>query len=249
MNSLASQCRNLARITYLELLWSFRIPESLVYNFLTPSLVLLLLGFIRGSRDYMPILVSGLVALTIASSTMQGIGTKVSMMRAHGSWRTLQASPIPTGLYLVGLLCSRMVRVILIVGFMLGISSLFLGYRMQGSFALMFLYVVLGTSVFAALGLAVASLVSSPQAISGTLSMILLPMIFISDVLFITRLEWVKTVSLFFPLTFLVRLIRDNLWGNGLGDHGLTNLGALAAWLVLSSWAAVALAKRRVEEK
>lgn len=249
MNSLLLQCRNLARITYLELLWSFRIPESLVFNFLTPSLVLLLLGFIRGSKDYMPILVSGLVSLTIASSTMQGIGTKISMMRAHGSWRTLQASPIPTGLYFIGLLCSRMVRIILIVGFMLTISFIFLGYRMQGSYALMLFYVILGTFVFAALGLVVASLVSSPQAISGALSMILLPMIFISDVLFITKLEWVKTVSLFFPLTFLVRLIRNNLWGEGLGDDGLMNLGILAVWLALGSWAAVALAKRKVEEK
>lgn len=249
MNSLTLHGRNLARITYLELLWSFRIPESLVYNFLTPSLVLLLLGFIRGSKEYLPILISGLIALTVASSTMQGVGTKLSMMRAHGSWRTLRASPIPTGLYFAGLLCSRLARIILIVGLMLVISYFFLGYRTQGSLALMLFYVVLGTSVFAALGLVVASLVSSPQAISGVITMVLLPMIFVSDVLFINRLQWVKTVALFSPLTYLVRLIRNNLWGNGLGDDGLMSLGILAVWLAIGSWAAVALAKRKVEEK
>jgi ABC-2 type transport system permease protein len=242
-------CKNLCRITYLESLWGLRVPESLVYNFFGPALVLILLGLIRGNKDYLHILVSGVIAMTIASSALQGIGTKMSFMRAYGSWRTLQASPIPTSLYFLGLVCSRMVRIVLITAFLLAMAVIFLRYRTQGNVALIFLYVVIGTFVFSSLGLVIASLVRSPQAVSGILNMVLLPMIFTSDVLFISNIAWVKTISLMFPLTFLVRLIRDNLQGAGPGSNWMLEIGVLAIWFILCSWAALGLIKRSVEER
>jgi ABC-type multidrug transport system permease subunit len=207
------------------------------------------LGLIRGNKDYLHVLVSGVLAMTIASSALQGIGTKMSFMRAYGSWRTLQASPIPTSLYFFGLVCSRMVRIVLIAAFLLAVAIVFLRYRPQGNVALIFAYVVIGTSVFSALGLVIACLVRSPQAVSGILNLVLLPMIFTSDVLFISNIAWVKTISLLFPLTFLVRLIRDNLQGQGLGSNGLLSVGMLATWLVVCSWAAFGLVRRSAEER
>ena len=249
MERVLSLFRNLGRITYLELLWGLRVPESLVYNFFGPALVLILLGLIRGNKDYLHVLVSGVLAMTIASSALQGIGTKMSFMRAYGSWRTLQASPIPTSLYFFGLVCSRMIRIVLIAAFLLAVAIVFLHYQPQGNLALIFAYVVIGTSVFSALGLVIACLVRSPQAVSGILNLVLLPMIFTSDVLFISNIAWVKTISLLFPLTFLVRLMRDNLQGQGLGSNGLLSVGMLATWLAACSWAAFGLLRRSAEER
>ena len=249
MKRLLLQSGNLAKITWLELLWSFRMPEGVAFHFLSPAIVLVLLGLVRGGRGYLHILVPGLITMTIASNAMQGVGTKMSFMRAHGNWRTLRASPIPVGLYFTGLVCSRLMRIILIVCFMLLVAYLLLGYRPQGSVALTLLYISVGTFVFAALGLVVAFLVPSPQAVSGTMSMILLPMVLIGDVLFVSRVEWVQTVSLFSPLTYLVRLMRENLGGAGAGEDWLTNLGMLGVWLVLCCWAAAGMAKWRVEER
>lgn len=243
------QCRNLGKITYLELLWGMRIPESVVYTFLAPTLVLLLLGLIRGSKDYLQILVPGIIATTVASSAMQGVGTTASFMRAYGSWRTLQASPIPTGLYLAGLICSRVVRTLLVACFMLLAAFLLLGYRMQGNIALILVYVLAGTLVFSSLGLVISYIVPTPSAVPGAMNLILLPMIFTSGALFITNIVWVKTIANFFPLTFLVELIRDNARSGGLGENWLFNVGALAGWLILCSWTALLLARRRVEEK
>ena len=249
MKRLLLLCRNLGRITYLELVWGLRVPESVVYNFLAPALVLLLLGFIRGSTDYLHILVPGVIATTVASSAMQGVGTTTSFMRAYGSWRTLQASPIPTWLYFASLITSRVVRTLLIVCFMLLVAFLLLGYRMQGNVALILVYVLAGTLVFASLGLVISYIVPSPSAVPGAMNLILLPMIFTSGALFITNIEWVKLVAKLFPLTFLVDLIRDNARGGGLGRDWLVNVGALAGWFVLCSWTALVLARRRVEEK
>ena len=242
--------KNLGRITFLELIWGMRVPESVVYNFLAPSAILILLGLMsRNNPAYLDILVPGLIAMTIASSAMQGIGTTMSFMRAYGSWRTLQASPISPPLYFAGLVGSRLIRIVVIVVIMLLTSYFLLGYHMQGSFTLTFLYVMLGTFVFAALGLVIAYLMSSPQAVSGALNFLLLPMIFTSGVLYVSHLQWVKTVSLFFPLTFLVDLLRSNASGEGPGQNWLLNVGVLVVWLVLCSSAALWLVRKRVEEK
>ena len=249
MRRFLSLSRNLGRITYLELLWGLRIPESVVYNFLAPALVLLLLGLIRGSKDYLHILVPGVIATTVASSAMQGVGTATSFMRAYGSWRTLQASPIPTWLYFAGLIGSRVIRTVLIVCLMLLVAYLLLGYRMQGNIALILLYVLVGTLVFSSLGLVVGYIVPSPSAVPGAMNLILLPMIFTSGALFITKIEWVKIIAKLFPLTFLVDLIRNNARDGGLGKDWLLNVGALGAWFVLCSWAALVMARRRVEER
>lgn len=249
MERIIWQCKSLGRITFLELLWSLRVPESVAYNFLAPAIILLLLGLARDGTDYLYILVPGVIGMTIATGAMQGIGTYMSFMRAYGSWRTLQASPIPAPLYFAGLIGSRALRILLIVGFMLLISLMFLGYRVQGSLALLSLYVLLGTSVFASLGLLVAYLMSSPQAVSGALNVLLLPMIFTGNVLFVSNVGWVKSLSYLFPLTFLVDLIRSNARGEGLGGDWLLNIGALSGWLVVCTWVALRLAKKRVEEK
>jgi ABC-2 type transport system permease protein len=249
MRRLLLQCRNLGRITYLELLWGLRIPESVVYTFLAPALVLLLLGLMRGSKEYLHVLVPGVIATTVASSAMQGVGTTASFMRAYGSWRTLQASPIPTWLYLAGLVCSRVVRTLLVACLMLLVAYLLLGCRMQGSVALILVYVLAGTLVFSSLGLVISYIVPSPSAVPGMMNLILLPMIFTSGALFITNIEWVKNIANLFPLTFLVALIRDNAKSGGLGENWLFNVGALAGWFVLCSWMALALARRRVEER
>jgi ABC-type multidrug transport system permease subunit len=81
------------------------------------------------------------------------------------------------------------------------------------------------------------------------MNLILLPMIFTSGALFITNIEWVKTVSYVFPLTFLVDLMRNGARSGGSGRGWLINIGALAGWFILCSWGALMLSKRRVEER
>lgn len=241
-HQLAIQCRNLWRITYLELLWGFRIPESVIYSFLTPSLILLLLGLAQARPESLRVLVPGLIALAIASSSMRGVGTTVSFMRAYGAWRTLQASPIPLPLYLAGLIGSRLLRTVLVVVCMLGVAAL-LGYRLEISPALLLVAVPLGAAVFAALGLFLSQLVRSPQAASGLMNLVLLPMIFTSDILYVSRTPWIQGVASLLPLRYLSHLIR----GDGQGAGGV-NLAILCLWLVLASGAALLLSRKRREE-
>ena len=189
-----------------------------------------------------------MIALIAASTSMQGTGSTVSNMRRYGSWKTLQASPIPIGLYFAGLVGSRVLRVLLLTSFLLLISWLVLGYRLEGSLLLHLLWVFFGALVFAALGLLIAYVVRTPQAAMGLMNGILMPMVFTSNVFFIVEIPWVRYLSYCFPLTFLVDLVRANAQGAGLGENGVRDLIVLTAWLLICGTSSLALARRRVEE-
>src|SRR5262245_57643396 len=103
-----SQIRNLIRITFLEVFWSLRVPHNFLYQLFISAVVLILFAQINGSKGYLEVLVPGLIALVTASTAMQGLGSTVSVMRTYGAWRTVRGSPIPTSMYLGGLIFSNM---------------------------------------------------------------------------------------------------------------------------------------------
>ncbi|MEM7050578.1 MAG: ABC transporter permease [Acidobacteriota bacterium] len=237
---------NLLRITGLELLWSFRVPEVLVYNFLLPSILLLLLGFIRGGDpEYMGFLVTGLLTLFLSSSAMQAAGSTLGTMRLGGTLRSLRVSPIPVSLYLTGVALSRIVRILAVAAMLLLVAYLVFDFRVRGNLLVLFLYALLGAVTFAALGGLLACLVRTPQSISSTINLIFLPMLFTSGVFYQSELPWVNTVSLAFPLTFLVQLIRPEALGWGEAPSVLWNLTILLLWTVVCGVGAAYLLRRR----
>jgi len=239
---------NLLRIVWLDFLWSLRVPQSLFYQFFVAAVLLVLLARVNDSPGYLEILVPGLIGLIAASHSMQGIGTTISYMRAYGAWRTIRSSPIPTSLYLSGLIVSRMVRVLMTVGFLLLVARLLLDYRFTGSLPLTFGYVVLGVAVFASLGLVVTYSIATPQAVTSVLSAVFLFMLFTSNALFIAKTQWLQALSWLSPLTYLSQLLRASARGEGLGAGSLLYLGPLVAWLLVLATTAFKLAQRRVED-
>jgi ABC-type multidrug transport system permease subunit len=242
-----SPLENLGRLVWLDFLWNLRVPQSVFYQFFVAGILLVLLYQINGSPDYLDVLVPGLIGLLAASNAMQGIGATVSYMRAYGAWRTLRGSPIPTALYLGGLVAGRVVRVLMTVVFILVLARILFGYRFPGSVLLACAWVVLGVAVFAALGLVVTYSVKTPQAVTSVLNMIFLFMLFASNTLFIAEVDWLRAVSWVSPLTYLSDLLRETARG-GLTGGGLARVAALVAWFVVLSTVALRLAQKKVEE-
>jgi ABC-2 type transport system permease protein len=239
----------LFRIVRLELLWGMRIPESVVYNILGPVLLLLLLGPIRGGeKEYLDRLVPGLLAAVSASGAMHGIGAAVSYMRLYGSWRTLQASPIPTEVYFAGLLASRVVRIFGTCGLLVLAAVLAFGYEPRGNAFATVAFLLLGTLAFGAFGLVLSGLSSSPQAVSSTINLLFIPMLFVSGVFAETTMLWVQRASLLSPLTYLVRGVRWSLGGAGSPTSLAASTGVLVVWLVICSGLALALLRKRLED-
>lgn len=237
---------NLGRLVWLDLLWNLRVPQSLFYQFFVSAILLVLLVQINGTPGYLEVLIPGLIGLIAASNAMQGLGATVSYMRAYGAWRTIRGSPIPTALYLGGLVVGRMVRVLLTVLFLLLTAYGLFDYRFPGSAGWTFVYVVLGVAVFAALGLVVTYSVATPQAVTSVLNGVFLFMLFSSNALFIARVSWLQAISWLSPLTYLSDLLRNH--PQGVAGGGLASFAALLAWFVVLAAIALKLAQKRVEE-
>jgi ABC-2 type transport system permease protein len=235
---------NLARVTYLELLFSLRIPASIIFVFLLPALLLLVLA----SRfQDAPYVVPGLLALVTAFSTLQGVGQVATSMR-RGIWGTFQVSLDPDWLYLAGVLASRVLRTLVVTTLLLLLAVAALGYRLEGSLALHFGLVLLGSVSFACLGLLLAYLPRSPMAAAQAMTAAVLVMTMVSGVFFPPQ-GVLRSVSFLSPMTFLVDLMRANAGGAplALGDVALA-VGVLAAWGVASGGMAYRIATRREEE-
>jgi ABC-type multidrug transport system permease subunit len=239
---------NVLRIAYLELLWGMRITENVLYNFFYPILIFVVLSLIQPDASYLQMLVPGVLALSTASSSMQGIGKTVSFMRIYGTWRTLQASPIQPEVYLAGLLTSRFARILLSVTTLLVLATVGFGYRHEGHVALTYLLVLLGSAVFGALGLFISYLVRAPQAVAALLNFVLLPMIFISRVFFQVKSPWIEKTASFLPLQPLVVLLRNSADGEPWTSQSWMRVALLLGWLAVLGWSALWMAKRRVEE-
>lgn len=243
-----SPLRNLVRLVYLDLLWETRVPQSLLYQFFVSGVLLLVLLQINPSPEYPQVLVPGLIALGTASGALQGIGSNVSYMRTYGAWRTLRGSPIPMPLYLSGLVLGRMLRALAGAAFLMLVARAACGYRFAGSVTLALFHVALGVAIFGALGLVVTYLVATPQAVTSVLNVIFLAMAFSSNTLFIAEVGWLRALSYLSPLTFLCRLLRDGASADESLARWATSMTVLVVWLMVCSWWALRLARRKVEE-
>lgn len=248
MHTLRLQARNLGRVVMLDLLWSLRVPQNLLYQFFMAAVLLVMLAKINGRPGYVTMLVPGLMALAVASGSMQGLGTTMSYMRTYGAWRTARGSPIPIGLYLSGLVISRMVRILLVAVFLLIAAVFLVDYRLSGNPLLLAVLIVLGVALFGALGLVINYLVSAPQAVTGVINVLFLLMVFSSNVLFVTDVLWLKALSVVSPLTYFGRLLRAAA-GGGWSTRSLVDLGVVLAWIGVLAWLALWLSRTKVEER
>ena len=93
----------------------------------------------------------------------------------------------------------------------------------------------MGTTAFAALGLAITGFVRSAEGSSAIVNAIYLPMTFISGAWFSTEAmpAFLQAIAEILPLTHLLRLLRTSIVsGETVIDHP-TNLIALVAWGVI----------------
>jgi ABC-type multidrug transport system permease subunit len=235
---------NLARIAWLELLLSLRIPVSLIYVFLLPTFLLLLFGSRYTNTG---LLVTGLTSLMVGTSTLQGVGQVTANMR-HGIWKTIRASLHPDWLYLAGVILSRILRTVLVAIVLLISAWIAFGYHLGGSLAVHFGLVLAGSVTFACLGLFLAYLPASPMTATMTMNVIILAMLAVSGV-FVVPTGIFRTLSYASPLTFLNDLLRKNAHG-GLASpwDAVPGLLVLAAWSAGSAAWAYRLTQIREDE-
>jgi ABC-2 type transport system permease protein len=187
-----------------------------------------------GAR-YIDFVVPGLLGMNLMGSAMWGLGFAIVDERKKNLLKRLVASPMPKWQYLASFLVSRMVMLIIEVGFFLGFAKVTFGVPFRGSLWQLGLFCLMTSLAFSALGLLVSSRAKTTEAVSGLMNLVMLPMWILSGVFFsASRFPAViQPVVRALPLTAAIEGMRGNmLQGTGLRLM-IPQLVILLAWFVV----------------
>lgn len=193
-----------------------------------------------GAR-YIDFLIPGLLGMNIMSGGMWGVGFVLVDMRSRKLLKRLIATPMPRSGFLASLMASRMVFVFFEMVLLLLFGWLVFGLVIMGSLGTIFLLAVLGSFVFAGLGLLVGSRTAKIETISGLMNLIMLPMFVFSGIFFSSERfpEILQPFIKALPLTALNDALRATiLEGAALASQGGRIL-LLLIWGIVSFVAAL----------
>ncbi|WP_168627862.1 MULTISPECIES: ABC transporter permease [unclassified Cryobacterium] len=224
-----------------SLLHSLRDGESMVMAIMLPVITMLMFTFVFGgaidsSGDYVNYVVPGIVLLCAgfgASST----AVSVAQDMQNGIVDRFRTMPIRASAVLTGHVVASLVRNLLATALVIGVG-IAVGFRPQGSLlgwlgalALVALYILAITYLFAAIGLAAGS---AEAAASYGFILLFLPYVSSAFVPIQTMPDWMHWIASNQPLTPIIETIRGLLMGTELGNEPLWALGWCVAILAVS---------------
>ncbi len=220
-----------------EQLSFWRSREAAIFVFLFPPLLFLLLAsvFGDGTRDGIPIstyLVAGLIGYAVANTALGGLAIALVIRREFGILKRLRSTPLPASLYLAATLLSNLLVVVLQSAVVVALGLGLFDARLPDNWLSFLLTLVLGAASFAGLGLAIAALARSGEAIAAVVNVIILPMSFLSGSFgpaddLPGALEALRNVL---PLHYLIELVYGTyVEGEAIWEHTRA-IAVVAAW-------------------
>ncbi len=212
--------RALLRIAETETKLYLREPQAAGWTFAFPIFILLLFMFIWGKiPGYISFIAPGLVGVSVASASFYGLGLVLVVYRQYGYLKRIRITPLPPIFYITGMLLSRLIVMMMSTLALVVLAVAFFNLDSKNLW-LFFLTTVFGAVTFAFLGLLIASLCKTVDSASAVTHMVFFPMIFLSNAFIPSRFfpEFLKKVSLCFPLTHFIELQRSALTGFQQGE-------------------------------
>ncbi len=218
-----------------RLFWRSR--ELAFFTFLLPLILFVLLGSVnqdgeiegvRGS-DY---LLAGMVGYGAASTAFAGLAILLINRRESGVLKRVRGTPLPAATYLAAVLTSILlvfvIETILLVVLAVTMFDAHVPDRL-GSTAVL---VVGGAAAFAALGIAVASLIRNADAAAAAVNGIYLPMAFLSGSFFSPEAfpGFLQAIGNVLPLTYYIDVVRDVMVEDRAVWDEPRELAIVAAW-------------------
>ena len=258
MSEFPSNPAMVLRQTRYQLKYFVRVPVALFFTLILPIMMLVLFNALfgdneietsEGSWPVRQFYTGGLAAYTAVSATYSNLANMVPIRRDEGVLKRWRSTPLPTWTYIAGFICSAVV--IAAIGVLLMLVMGVVLYDLTFEWAKMTAAAVtfmVGVAAFAALGMAIASLIGSASSASAVANATILPLAFISDVFVVTddAPSFLTTLGNLFPLKPFVNAFQDCF--NPFVDapaFDWSSLAFVAAWGLLGL--AVAVKKFRWE--
>jgi ABC-2 type transport system permease protein len=219
-----------------EQLLFWRSKEAALFIFLFPLLLFVLLGSVYTGRIYgVPApqaLLSGLIGYGCANTAFAGLAITLVVRREQAILKRLRATPLPASIYVAAMLVSTLIVFSLQTAALFGLGSAFYNTPFPTAIGSLVLAVIVGAVVFAALGVATASLIRSAEGSSAVVNFILLPMAFLTGAFGPTRHypPFLRAIGDVLPLKYFIDLVNAiYLRGHSIWSRPL-DLAVLALW-------------------
>ncbi len=236
-----------------SLVHSLRDGESLLMAILLPVMLMLLFTFVFGGAidqdgGYVDYVVPGIILLC-AGFGAATTAVYVSRDMTTGVIDRFRTMPLRAGAVLTGHVVASLVRNLIATGVVIGVALL-VGFRPSAALggwlaalALIALYILAITYLFAAIGLAAGS----PEAANGYgFILLFLPYLSSAFVPVSTMPAWLQWIADNQPITPIIETIRGLLMGTALGTQPWWAIGwCLGILLVAVGWGGWLFARRR----
>jgi ABC-2 type transport system permease protein len=227
------------------LFWRNR--EAAFFSFLFPIILLVLLGSVYGDDEIEGVrgstyLLAGLIGYGVAAAAFASLAITLVVRREAGLLKRVRGTPLSPGVYLSAVIVSVVIVIALQAAAQVLIGRLLLDADWPASPGSFMAVLAIGAAAFAALGIAITTVVRTAEGSSAVVNAIYLPMAFISGAFFSPQElpRFLEAISEVLPLTYLLRLIRSTFIE---GDVLSSSPGAVLA-VVIWGCAGLAVALR-----
>lgn len=188
-----------------------------------------------GSR-YIDFLIPGLLGFNLMSSGLWGVGFVIVEMRVRKLIKRMMATPMSRAHFLLSFVLVRGAFLLGELPILLGFAHWAFNVPIRGSLPLIFGLSVLGSLMFAGMGLLIGSRAQNTHTVAGLVNATTLPMLVTSGVFFSAARfpEIFQPIIKLLPLTALIEAVRSvMLDGAGLAAVA-TQIGIMLAWGLIS---------------
>ena len=226
-----------------RLFWRSR--EAAIFVFLFPLLLFALLSAVYNDELYGHpaswALLVGLLGYGTANTAFSGLAILLVTRREVGILKRIRATPLPSGTYLIAVLTS-----IMFVFALQAVALFVLGRVLKSTpwpthILSLVLTLALGAATFAALGVAISGYIRSLEGSSAALTIIVLPMAFLSGS-FSERASYpaaLRAIGDALPLKYLLDAVKKIYLDNGQLWDDPTAIAVLAGWGVFGILVAI----------
>ena len=233
----ADRRRGWAALTWrqyrLERRMFWRNPTAAFFNAGVPLLFLLLFGIVfAGDAAQLEVLVPGITAMSVMTTTFNALAHNVVTLRERGILKRMRSTPLPSSAYLAALGAHALTNTVAQVLLVTVVGRVVFGLEWPHDWGALSVFVVAGAASFAALGVALAHLIPQAESAPAYVNAIFLPVIGVSGVFYdeSSAPALIADVAQVLPLTHLV----DGIAGAWVDGAGLsTHWGGL---LVVLAW-------------
>jgi ABC-2 type transport system permease protein len=247
MSRPASPAAAVAALTAMELRLVLRRGENLFATIVIPTLVLVLFSSISilptGSKRPVDFLLPGAIALGIVATSLVSLGITTAYDRSYGVLKRLGGSPLSRAELVVARLLTVLVVEVVQIALLIGTATVVLGWTGgssgSGSPLLFAIAVLLGTVVFAGLGLLLAGTLRA-ETVLALANILFLGFLVVGGIIVpIDRLPGpLEALAAALPAAPLAELFRDALAGS-VGADIASPLALLAGWAIVAIGLAV----------